>query len=255
MHRLCKLLASLLFVPALHAQVAVHHPEARMRGFVTLEDLSGHFLATGELTQSLSGAVLTSRLAFRFKDGSVDDETSTFTQRPTLHLLTDHHIQHGASFPKSTDLSIDTRTGTIAAHTRDAGGKQTQTTDHLDLPADLTNGMILATFANLDPAAPETRLSYLALGGKPRLIHLTIRPVGQDPLTIGTLHRTATHFQVHFDLGGLAGVVAPMIGKQPEDAQIWVLGGPAPLVVKEDGQFFEDGPVWRIVLTSPTWPR
>ena len=30
------------------------------------------------------------------------------------------------------------------------------------------------------------------------------------------------------ELGGIAGIVAPIIGKQPPDLHVWILGGDAP---------------------------
>ena len=35
----------------------------------------------------------------------------------------------------------------------------------------------------------------------------------------------------HIDLGGLAGLVAPLIGKQPPDTQVWVLEADAPAFI------------------------
>jgi hypothetical protein len=48
--------------------------------------------------------------------------------------------------------------------------------------------------------------------------------------------------------------VAPLIGKQPPDIQIWIIGGEAPAFVKEEGILYQGGPIWTIQLTSPVWP-
>jgi hypothetical protein len=50
-------------------------------------------------------------------------------------------------------------------------------------------------------------------------------------------------------------VVAPVIGKQPPDAQIWLLGGEAPVVLKSEMLSYAGGPVWRIELAAPVWPQ
>jgi hypothetical protein len=61
-------------------------------------------------------------------------------------------------------------------------------------------------------------------------------------------------YEIKIELGGAAGVVAPLIGKQPPEIQIWILGGQAPAFVREEGPFYQGGPVWTIQLTSPAWP-
>jgi len=49
-------------------------------------------------------------------------------------------------------------------------------------------------------------------------------------------------------------MVAPLIGKQPPNIQIWIIGGEAPAFVREEGPLYEGGPIWTIQLTSPVWP-
>jgi len=60
---------------------------------------------------------------------------------------------------------------------------------------------------------------------------------------------------VKVDIGGVAGVVAPLVGKQPEDSHVWILEGEAPAFVKSEGPLFMGGPPWRIELTNPAWPH
>jgi hypothetical protein len=57
------------------------------------------------------------------------------------------------------------------------------------------------------------------------------------------------------ELGGVAGIVAPILGKQPKDTHVWILEGKAPAFVRMEGQFYEDGPIWKIELTSPIWQK
>jgi hypothetical protein len=49
-------------------------------------------------------------------------------------------------------------------------------------------------------------------------------------------------------------MVAPLIGKQPPNIQIWIIGGEAPAFVREEGPLYQGGPIWTIQLTSPVWP-
>jgi hypothetical protein len=86
---------------------------------------------------------------------------------------------------------------------------------------------------------------------KPRLVHLLVAGEGEDPVMIAGIRHKATNYRVKIDLGGVTGFVAPLVGKQPSDIHVWVLGGEAPAFVKEEGQFYEGGPIWRVELTSP----
>jgi len=52
----------------------------------------------------------------------------------------------------------------------------------------------------------------------------------------------------------VAGVVAPLVGKQPPDSHVWILGGDTPAFVRAEQPLSAGGPVWRIELTSPAWP-
>ena len=60
--------------------VPVHHMEGTVQGFLALRTTEGKTIAAGGLTQVVQGNRLVSRLTFRFKDGSVDDETTVFSQ-------------------------------------------------------------------------------------------------------------------------------------------------------------------------------
>jgi hypothetical protein len=229
--------------------VPVRRTQGTFHGFLVLKTLEGATLAAGDLVQVVHGNRVTSRLTFHFRDGSLDDETTVFTQRGVFRLVSNHHIQRGPSFPKPLDMLIDAATGQVTS--RDKDGKSTQ--DHLDLPADIANGLPLILLLNLDPAAPPTRLSMIAPTEKPRLVHLLVAGEGEDSLTIGGIPHKATNFRIKIELGGVTGFVAPIVGKQPSDIHLWVLGGEAPAFVREEGQFYEGGPVWRVELTTPVF--
>jgi hypothetical protein len=68
------------------------------------------------------------------------------------------------------------------------------------------------------------------------------------------MSRQATHYVVKVDIGGLSGLLAPLLGKQPPDGHVWILGGDAPAFVKSEQQLYFGGPVWRIELVSPVFP-
>src|SRR6266487_3201261 len=80
-------------IPLTAEQVPVRHMEGLMHGFLALRNLNGKRLADGEMTQIAEGDRVTSRLVFRFKDGSVYDDTTIFSQRGTFRVLNDHLVQ------------------------------------------------------------------------------------------------------------------------------------------------------------------
>jgi hypothetical protein len=121
----------------------VHHVEGTVHGFLVLRTEEGRVLAVGDLSQVVRGEKVTSRLLFRFKDGSVDDETTVFSQGATFQLITNRHIQKGPSFPHPVDLSIDARSGQVTVRSTGKDAKEEVTTEHFDLPPDLVNGLIL----------------------------------------------------------------------------------------------------------------
>ena len=236
---------------SLHPEpIPVRHPQGSAHGFLVLKTIDGVPLAIGDVTQSIQGERVISRVIFRFRDGSIDDDTTVFSQRRVFRLITDHHIQRGPSFPKSIDVLIDAVTGTITSHGQDG----TITKDHLDLPSDVSNGLPPNLLLNFLSSIPETKLSFVAPAVKPRLITISIKPAGKVPFQIGGSTRQAVDYVLHVELGGLTGVIAPMIGKQPADYHIWILEGAAPAFIREEGQMYEGGPIWRIEQISPTFP-
>jgi hypothetical protein len=241
--------------PGVQAEpIPVRHVEGTVHGFLALRSKEGHVLAVGDLFQVVRGDRVTSRLLFRFKDGSIDDETAVFSQRGNFQLITDHHIQKGPSFPNPLDLSIDVRSGQITVRSTGKDGKQEVKREHLDLPPDLVNGLILSIAKNISPETPETKVSMVVASPKPRLVKLAISPHGEEPFSLVGSSRKAMRFEIKIELGGVAGMVAPLIGKQPPNIQIWIIGGEAPAFVKEEGFLYQGGPIWTIQLTSPVWP-
>lgn len=235
-------------------QVAVRHTEGELHGFLVLRSLSGVALAAGDLIQSAHGDEITSQLVFQFKDGSVHDETVVFSQKGNFRLLKYHLVQKGRSFPHPADLSIDGLTGQVEVHSTDQAGKQTTIKDQLHLPADLANGLVSILLKNFPPQEPQLTLSMLAAAPKPRLVKLNITRQGEETFSVAGSSRKATHYVVKIEIGGVAGLVAPLLGKQPPDVQVWVFGGKAPVFVKSQGQLFFGGPIWRIELVGPVWP-
>jgi hypothetical protein len=96
-----------------------------VHGFLVLRTLEGDTLADGDLIQVARGDRVTSRLVFRFKDGSVHDETAVFSQRRNFRLLNDHLVQKGPAFQHPMEVSVDGATGKVTVQSTDDDGKQT----------------------------------------------------------------------------------------------------------------------------------
>jgi hypothetical protein len=239
---------------AIAEPIPVRHVEGTEHGFLAVRTKEGRIVAVGDLYQVVHGDTVNARLTFRFKDGSVDDETTVFSQRDKFHLITDHHIQRGPSFPQPLDISIDARHGQVTVRSRKKDGKDEVKTRHLDLPPDLVNGLVLSVSKNILPETPETEVSMLVATPELRLIKLRLSPRGEEPFSLAGSPRKATRYEIKIELGGVAGLIAPLIGKQPANIQIWIIGGEAPAFVREEGPLYQGGPIWTIQLTSPVWP-
>jgi hypothetical protein len=234
--------------------VPVRYREGSVHGFLAIRTLEGKILAAGDLTQTLRGNRVVSRLVFRFEDGSFDDETAAFSQQQNFRLISDRHIQKGPSFPKPTDLSINASSGQVIVRYTDKGEEKVEE-EQMKLPPDLANGIILNILKNIRPDTVETKVSYVAATPNPRLVKLSIVPRGDDRFSVVGAPYNATLFILKVELGGLTGVVAPLIGKQPPDTKVWVVASGTPVFVKAEQSLYPDGPIWRIELTSPNWPN
>src|SRR3979411_1426163 len=171
--------------------IPVRHVEGTVHGFLALRSKEGQVLAVGDLLQVVRGDRVTSRLLFRFKDGSVDDETTVFSQRGNFQLITNHHLQKGPSFPQPVDLSITARSGMVTVRSTGKDGKEEVKSEHMDLPPDLVNGLVLSIAKNIRPEAPETKVSMIVATPKPRLVKVAILPQGEEPFSLVGSHRKA----------------------------------------------------------------
>jgi hypothetical protein len=229
--------------------VAVRHTEGLMHGFLVLRTLDGTTIADGQMTQDASGDRVTDHLIFRFKDGSIFEDTTIFSQRGTFRLLSDHVIQKGPSFKYPLATALDVSAGQVTVRYTEAGKKKV-INQRLDLPPDVANGLLFTLVKDVKPSVPRTTVSMLAITPRPRLVKLAIFPQGEEPFSIGSLRQKALHYVVKVEIGGVAGLLAHLIGKQPPDMHIWVLGGEAPAFVKSEGPLYAGGPIWRIQLAS-----
>lgn len=250
------LLAGVFEAGALTADnVAVRHAEGLVRGFLVLRSLDGRLLASGDLIQTSRGERVMSRVVFRFQDGSIQDETAVFSEKGQFRLLSDHLIQRGPSFPRPLEVSIDAVSGRVTVRYQEEGGQGKLLEEQMALPSDLSNGLLLTLLKNLPPEVASTTVSMVFATPKPRLVKVVITRVGQEAFSAGGASHEADRFNLKIQIGGLAGLIAPLIGQQPHDTSVWILGGEAPGFVKSEGPMYQGGPVWRIELASPVWTR
>ena len=230
--------------------IPVRHTEGLIHGFLLVLTLEGKTLADGQMTQDARGDRVTNHLIFRFKDGSIYEDTTIFSQRGTFRLLSDHLNLRGPSFKHPMDTWIDASTGEVKVRYTEDKGKEKVIAQRMKLPPDVANGLLFTLMKDINPRVPRTTVSMVATTPKPRLVKLAVLPHGEEPFTIGSFHHKAMHYVVKVEIGGITGFLARLMGKQPADTHVWVLGGEAPAFVKAEGPFYVGGPIWRIQLAK-----
>ena len=232
---------------------AVLHSEGLVHGFLSIRTLDGDLLADGDLTQEAHGDRVQTAIVFHFKDSSVYEETVVFSQRRTFRLLRYHLVQKGPSFKRDTEVNLDGVSGQFSVHYSVEDGEDKNVDERLQLPPDTANGMLAILLKNIPAAEQLSKFSLVVPAAKPRIVKLLVSPEGEDSFMVGNISRKARRYLIKFELGGVAGLVAPAVGKQPPDLRIWITTGASPGFVKSEGPLYAGGPVWRIELAAPTW--
>jgi hypothetical protein len=233
--------------------VPVRYAEGTEHGFLELRTAAGALLAHGDLLQVPRDRGMESRLVFHFPNGSVFEETVMYTQQNVFTLHSYHLVQRGPAFVDDLDATLS-RSGQWVVKTKShKDGEVEQHTGTLELPPDVYNGMIITIAKNLVPRASHT-VHVVAFTPKPILIGLEIVPTNSQRLLIGQHAETAVHFKLKPKLGTALKFFANLAGKAPPDSDIWIISDDVPAFVRFQGPLYS-GPVWRIDLTSPSWPR
>ena len=235
--------------------VPVRHAEGLLHGFLVLKDMQDNLLASGELSQTVQNSRVTAELLFHFKDGSLYQETVVYSQRHFFRLISYHLVEKGTSFKTPTDWLLDGATGLAKVEATEEDGEQKKFAENLKLPSDVVNGMVTTLLLDIDAGSIRTELSMVVTTPKPRLVKLIVTPSGEETFFVGGAPRKSFCYNVKIDIGGLSGVIAPLVGKQPPDTRIWIIPGKAPGFLKSEGPLFEGGPIWRIELASPDWNK
>jgi hypothetical protein len=151
--------------------IPVKHKEGVSHGFIVLHSKDGQMLATGDMIQTIEGERVTSEVVLHFKDGSVHDEVTVFSQSHEFRLLSDHLKQYGPSFPDPVDVYIDVGSGNVKVHS-EKSGKSKDEEHHLQMPEDVATGLTLTLLKNISPSAPETTVSMVSTSDKPRVVKI-----------------------------------------------------------------------------------
>ena len=248
-------IAALLWPCGLPADlVTVRYKEGLLHGFLILRTEEGAAIAVGDWTQIAHGESVTGDLVFHFKDGSLYQETTVFSQRGKFQLLKYHLAQKGPTFQHPTETWLNASTGQFTVHYQEDDGKEKNITERVQVPADVANGMVTTLLKNVPLNAQQTTWSMVVATPKPRVIKLAITFEGEDPVLVEGSSRKARHYRVKVELGGVAGVVAPLLKKQPPDSHVWIMAGEFPVFVRSSGALYEGGPIWTVEQTTPAWP-
>ena len=235
--------------------ISVKHIQLPRHEFMVARSETGKIIGRVEFTEDVQGDEVTMRLTYRFVDGSIDDETTTYGQQGIFRLVRNHHIQQGPFFAKPIDFAVEASTGIATSRTTDKNGKIHVESEHIDLPDDLANGFVGTLLLNVPPNTTPFRVGMLAPVGGGRLIRLLISPEGEQPFHTTGQTLKATVFRIHPELGGIVGVIAPLIGLQPKDVMVWVLEGDEAAVVRIVGQLGGYGPVVSSELEGTSYGR
>jgi hypothetical protein len=236
------------------APVSVRLPEGNARGFLVLRSLDGDEIAHGELQQKPMGTTVETRVILRFTDGSLREEMAVYSQKNVFRLERYRLVQRGPSFPRM-EVSLDRKTGRYHALTQEnADDTEKRASGTLEMPADLYNGLTIPLMKNMGPRSAVT-VQTAVFTPKPRLVKTVLQREEEEPITIAGQPNTAVRYVMKLELGGVAGVVAPLIGKKPPDVRFWFVAGEVPAFVRFEGAMFLNGPVWRLEGTLPRWPK
>lgn len=233
--------------------IPVRHVEGVTHGFLVMRDVTGRAIAYGDMIQETRHGLVSSRLTFHFDDGSLYDDTTIYSEHGVFRVLSDHLIEKGPSFKEPMETWVDAKTGEFKAQSFEKG-KEKVVSQKLKLPHDIANGILYVVAKNIDPKTGTT-VSMVVGTPKPRVVKMIFTSDGGEQFLVGGMKRPAIHYLIKVDLGGVAGVVAPLVGKQPADTDLWIAADSIPTFLKSQGPLYDGGPIWTIELIVPRWPE
>ena len=205
--------------------VAVRFLEGVTRGFLVVSAVDGKPVGQGDIRQVAHPGRVESRMILRFRDGSLHDETVTYTQDKVFKLGRFRLIQKGPSFPEPVEISLEAASGEylVKSHPGSADREKTYR-GTLELPPDTYNGLLLVVLKNL-PAGGSARVHYVAFTPKPYLIGLDLLPQGPGKGPGGSRVATGDPVRAQAGPGGLASDWRRRTRQDPGTAAVLDPGG------------------------------
>jgi hypothetical protein len=227
--------------PSQAGTVAVRFQEGVTRAFPVVRTVTHETLAQGDLTQLAHGHRVVSRLVFRFKDGSLHDETVVYSQREVFTLLNYRIVQRGPSFPETLEAWVDRDTERYEVrHRPDEDSPEEFVSGRFILPADAYNGLLSVVIKNL--GGSEETVSVVAFTPTPRVVKLKLLPLAEDRSPMAGAPLPTIRYQLRPELGQMKSLLVGDVA----DMLIWILPGEAPAFLRAEGPLYFMGPVWRI---------
>jgi hypothetical protein len=246
----------ILPLPTIAAAISVRFAEGASHGYLLLRDERGDRLADGEMIQKAHGDLVDSRLIFRFKDGSLHDERVVFTQKRVFSLQRYTLIQRGPSFPATIDVAMERKTGEYRVQSSQGGSADIPLIGRLDLPDDVSNGMVVTLLRNMAAGSGES-VHFIAFTPDPKVIELKLIPTAKKTIHIGDLAKQVTQYVLEPQLSSVTVFFGKLLGKLPRafHYHFWLLTDDVPAFGGSEGPLYLNGPTWRIEQTmlSPLW--
>jgi hypothetical protein len=257
-----KSLALLMLLAAPHFQskaregnpVPVRYAEGVTHGFLVLQGLDSTVLSRGDMLQTSRGDTVETRTLFRFKDGSVFDETFRFTQKKVFILQDYHLIQRGPSFKDDLEVRVDRSTGKYTVISKDRKDDKVKTREGtIELPEDVYNGMLFLVAKNFSKGEGR-KVHYIAFTPDPRMVEIEYTPLTSTKSQPSALPGVVVRYRLKPELGTFLKVITGILGKTPPDMYAWIVTETVPAFARFEGPLYMGGPIWRIETTGARIP-
>ena len=197
-----------VLLPALGDLIAepipVRYIEGTSLGFLELRDEAGTPIAYGDLQQVVKKGYVMDDMKFEFKDGSLYEEITKFSQHGAFQLISDQVVRRGPSFKEEVDSLIDVRTGIVTVRSIEKG-KEKNVSKHFTMPPDVANGLLMTIAKNLDPSAPKTTVSMIVASSSPQIVKMNYSPQPEAIFYVGPASYKAQHYLLKVEVPGLKG--------------------------------------------------
>ncbi len=234
-------------------QVPVRLPEGASHAILIVRLLNNQEIGRGDLTETVDGDRVTSKLGLHFNDGSIYEETTEFTQDNAFHVADYHLVQQGPAFRQAFDMTMNVANGTVMVRLTDGDGKGKGWSRHMHIPRNVADGIVPFLVRNMPADTDEEKVSIIVATPEPKLVQLAISPMRSETFPFDGTKLEATRYAVRVDPSGFVGSLVKITGRQPPPSFIWMLRGKVPsFLMAQEG--LVGGPVCRIELAAPVPP-